>query len=190
MKTPPRRFIVEFKSSRRQQKGRTNSIWGETDFKALTREVEEIAPHLFNSTEPTVPSDADHPPINSNAGLAVQDTDEQKERAVLASTEDAVESSELDDPTRSAEDAVFQPQEISPPRTGPEGGVSRKSPKHIPMDVGEDKTRQANNVESPIPMDELDALDLENKRLKRLLTERLRVQNLQLKKMLERFDVP
>jgi hypothetical protein len=41
----------------------------------------------------------------------------------------------------------------------------------------------------PISFDEVAALDAENKRLKRLLAEQLQTQNLQLKKMLERFEV-
>jgi hypothetical protein len=41
---------------------------------------------------------------------------------------------------------------------------------------------------APISLGEVAALDTENKRLKRLLAKQLRAQNLQLKKMLERFD--
>ena len=41
MKTPQRKFVVEFKSPRRQSKTRTNSIWGDTDLKAFAREVED-----------------------------------------------------------------------------------------------------------------------------------------------------
>jgi hypothetical protein len=38
-------------------------------------------------------------------------------------------------------------------------------------------------------LDEVTALEAENKRLKRLLAEQLRAENLRLNKMLERFDV-
>lgn len=51
MKTPQRRFVVEFRSGRRKPKAQTNSIWGDTDLKALAREVEDAASHLFNSNE-------------------------------------------------------------------------------------------------------------------------------------------
>ncbi|MQX77210.1 hypothetical protein GHK80_13585 [Sinorhizobium medicae] len=42
--------------------------------------------------------------------------------------------------------------------------------------------------DNPVSHDELAALDADNKRLKRLLAERLRAQNFRLKRMLERFD--
>ncbi|ASY60886.1 hypothetical protein SJ05684_a40170 (plasmid) [Sinorhizobium sojae CCBAU 05684] len=45
------------------------------------------------------------------------------------------------------------------------------------------------NVERPISRDELATLEAENKRLKRLLAERILTQNLQLKKMLDRFNL-
>ncbi|MDW9565158.1 hypothetical protein GOB35_30880, partial [Sinorhizobium meliloti] len=51
MKTPQWRFVVERKSRRRQPKAQTNSIWGDTDLKALAREVEDTASHLFDSDE-------------------------------------------------------------------------------------------------------------------------------------------
>ncbi|MEK1929289.1 MAG: hypothetical protein AAAC47_05785 [Pararhizobium sp.] len=47
MKTPQRNFVVEFKPGRRQPKAETASIWGNTDFKALVREVEDKVPYLF-----------------------------------------------------------------------------------------------------------------------------------------------
>jgi hypothetical protein len=39
------------------------------------------------------------------------------------------------------------------------------------------------------PTDELDALDAENRRLKAVLAEHIHQQNLQLREMLDRFDV-
>lgn len=76
MKTPQRRFVVEFKSGRRQPKAQTKSIWGNTDLKALAREVEETTPHLFNPSEAagtlnsaeTAPADPiDAEPVNQPA---------------------------------------------------------------------------------------------------------------------------
>ncbi|WFU05250.1 hypothetical protein QA648_31510 (plasmid) [Rhizobium sp. CB3171] len=47
MKTPQRNFVVEVKSKRRRSTTRPNSIWGNTDLKALARQAETEAPHLF-----------------------------------------------------------------------------------------------------------------------------------------------
>ncbi|WP_033058209.1 hypothetical protein [Sinorhizobium arboris] len=195
MKAPPRKFIVEFKSPRRQQKGRTNSMWGETDFKALTREVEEIAPHLFNSTEATATPKADHhPPVEPNGGIAVENLGSAEVgRAATNSAETVeVEVSELQERRRLAADAVVRSEDappVSQPRRSSKGGVSRKRPERISVDVREDETGQAKAAEGPISFDELAALDLENQRLKGLLARRIHAENLQLKKMLERFKV-
>ncbi|MBP2238893.1 hypothetical protein J2Z31_005434 [Sinorhizobium kostiense] len=195
MKAPPRKFIVEFKSARRQQTGRTNSIWGKTDFKALTREAEEIAPHLFNSTEATATPKADNrPPVEPNGGIAVEDLgNAEVGRAAINSVETVgVEVSEPQERRRLAADAVVRSEDappVSQPLRSSKGGVSRKRRERISVDVREDETGQAKAAEGPISFDELAALDLENQRLKGLLARRIYAENLQLKKMLERFEV-
>lgn len=81
MKTPQRKFVVEFKSGRRQTKARTNSIWGDADLKALVREVEDKAPHLLNSNgAPGAPDEGgDMSSDLMNSGCA----SEQRVRAVV-----------------------------------------------------------------------------------------------------------
>ncbi len=51
MKRPQQTFVVEKKTKRRQPNAQTKSIWGDTDLKALAREVEDMASHPFNSNE-------------------------------------------------------------------------------------------------------------------------------------------
>ncbi len=53
----------------------------------------------------------------------------------------------------------------------------------------EDPGAQTRTVKDPISLDELAALDADNKRLKRLLAEQVHAQNLLLKNMLARFGV-
>jgi hypothetical protein len=57
--------------------------------------------------------------------------------------------------------------------------------------MGRDDARnvEAATTSNPISFDELAALDAENRRLERLLAEQLHAENLQLKKMLSRFDI-
>lgn len=50
-----RSFVVERKSSRRRPKAETSSIWGDTDFKALSRAAEAEAPNIFK-TQPEQPA--------------------------------------------------------------------------------------------------------------------------------------
>ncbi|QFI70616.1 hypothetical protein EKH55_5742 (plasmid) [Sinorhizobium alkalisoli] len=86
-------------------------------------------------------------------------------------------------------------QPASKPRTT-STGTPRKRAKRAPAqtiahnsNVGhEDREAQTGTVDNPISLDELAALEADNKRLKGLLAKHLRAQNLWLKKMLERFD--
>ncbi|MGH0241887.1 hypothetical protein NKY70_32035, partial [Sinorhizobium meliloti] len=197
MKTPQRRFVVEFKSGRRQPKTKTNSIWGDTDLKALAREVEEKASHLFNSNEaPLTPDSAEMGLADSlNAASASEDGgDIEMARAVIPSSNGAeteILKHAADPP---AAEAVVQVQESQPalqPRTittgTPRKRARRAAAKTMANDsqVGhEDRQAQTGTVDSPISLDELATLEADNKRLKRLLAEQLRAQNLWLKKML------
>lgn len=188
MKTPPRRFIVEFKQVRRRSKERTNSVWGNTDLKALTREVEEMAPHLFNLTEePVSPNVAYGPPASPNAEFLIADKENigLGPEAVTPAQGSENAFSGLHNSSHSAVDATDKLQETPPvshTRTNSKQRISRKLPERLSLDGRE-------NVERPISRDELATLEAENKRLKRLLAERILTQNLQLKKMLDRFNL-
>ncbi|AGA08380.1 hypothetical protein GOA59_31510 [Sinorhizobium meliloti] len=202
MKTPQRRFVVEFKSGRRQPKTKTNSIWGDTDLKAFAREVEEKASHLFNSSEPPLSPDSAEMGLadSLNAPSASEDGgDVDMARAVIPSSNGAETEilKHAADPPAAVE-AVAQVQEGQPAsqRRATTTGTPRKRAKRAAAKtmahnskVGhEDRQAQTGTVDSPISVDELATLDADNKRLKRLLAEQLRAQNLWLKKMLERFD--
>lgn len=194
MKTPQRRFVVEIKSGRRQPEARSNSIWGDTDLKALAREVEEKASHLFTSnvaagmpaSNKTAPAD----PINAEPAAK-----ERAEAVAISFSNSAqVEISKHHETDHSAE-AVVQVQESPPapqPRTTSVGTPRKRAPAQAiarNSEVGhEDRRAQTWAVDDPISLDELAMLDADNKRLKRLLAKELRAQNLWLKKTLERFD--
>lgn len=200
MKTPQRRFVVEFRSGRRQPKAQTNSIWGDTDLKALAREVEDTAPHLFNSNEGPGTPDAGETrptdPINAESvNERADDVDVARVEIPVANGAE-VEISKHHAADHPAEAAV-QGQESQPasqPRTT-STATPRKRAKRAPAQtiahnskVGyEDRNAQTGTVDNPISLDELADLDADNKRLKKLLAEQLRAQNLWLKKMLERF---
>ena len=199
MKTPQRRFVVEFKSGRRQPKAQTNSIWGDTDLKALAREVEDTAPHLFDSKKGPGTTDSDETrPADPIDAESVRADDVDVARAAIAFANGAkVEISKQHEVDHAAE-TVVQVQEsrpLSQPRTN-STSTPRKRAKRAPAQtialnpkVGhEDRRAQTGAVDDPISVDELATLDADNKRLKRLLAEQLRAQNLWLKKMLARFN--
>ncbi|MCA1371850.1 hypothetical protein I6F15_31980 [Bradyrhizobium sp. BRP14] len=197
MKTPPRRFVVEFKSGRRQPKTQTNSIWGDTDLKALAREVEDTASHLFNSNEaPGAPDSGETRPADPINAESVNERADDVDGALAAipfANGAEVEISthhEADHPA----DAVAQVQQSQPatqPRTTSTGTPRKRALSrtiaHNSKVGAEDRKAQAGSVDDPTSLDELAALDEDNKRLKKLLAEQLRAQNLWLKKMLERF---
>ncbi|WFU52007.1 hypothetical protein [Sinorhizobium terangae] len=199
MKVPQRNFVVEFKSARRQPKTKTNSIWGDTDLKALARAVEDEASHLFNSTEAPVTPDTDDitpaEPLNAGSASEGADNIEVAPPAVSAVSEAGVEVSEQPEAEGPAAETVAQAPESQPasqPRRASRG-TSRTRTAHMNAitptsgPVYSDRSRQYDTANHLISFEELAALDVENRRLKRLLAEQLRAQNAQLKRMLERF---
>ncbi|CAN7675586.1 hypothetical protein LJR235_005305 [Pararhizobium sp. LjRoot235] len=203
MKTPQRKFVVEFKSGRRQPRAPTNSIWGDTDFKALAREVEDKTSHLFNANEaPGAPDEGGNvlpDPMNSRPA-SEHGGDADFARATMRATDGSqVEVLKQHDADRPAAEVVAQAQAsqpVSQPRR-PSGGTPQLRAKHASahaitrtaIDTNEAQSAQSKTARDPLSIDEVTALDAENRRLRMLLAEHLHAQNLQLKKMLERFDV-
>ncbi len=65
MRATRRDFVVEYKSrSRRTKSDKPVAIWGDTDLKAIARQVEEQSAHLFTtpSEEPVVDQTVSHTP--------------------------------------------------------------------------------------------------------------------------------
>ncbi|QND44716.1 hypothetical protein HB780_02670 (plasmid) [Rhizobium lusitanum] len=200
MRTPQRSFVVEFKSGRRPPKAGTNSIWGDTDLKAVAREVEDDTSHLFKSNEAPGTHDAggDVLPDVINVGSASEHAgDLDVARAEIPSVNgaqvDALEPHEVDRPVV---EAVAQVQESQPslrPRATSKDAAPKRAKRgpataHVSVGAHEDQNTQSKTAMDSISVDEVAALDTENQRLKRLLAKQLHAQNLQLRKMLERFD--
>ncbi|NTG75557.1 hypothetical protein G6M02_19705 [Agrobacterium rhizogenes] len=200
MRTPQRSFVVEFKSGRRQLKAGTNSIWGDTDLKAVAREVEDAASHLFKSNEAPGTHDAggDVLPDVINVGSTSEHAGDLK---VARATTPSVVGAKVDVPKQQEVDrpvveAVAQVQESQPslrPRATSEDVAPKRAKRgpvtaHVSVGAHDDQSTQSKTAMAQISFGEMAALDTENKRLKRLLAKQLRAQNQQLKKMLERFD--
>ncbi|MDX1016903.1 hypothetical protein GOL25_28910 [Sinorhizobium medicae] len=197
MKTPQWRFVVERKSRRRQPKAQTNSIWGDTDLKALAREVEEKASHLFNSDEgPGRPGSAETrfaDPIDAESVNERADVARAAIPFIIGAEVEISKHDEANDPAEvvvQVEESQPAPQRRLTPTGTPQKPAKRASDQTIvrkPEFEYEDRGAQPGTADNPVSDDELAALDADNKRLKRLLAERLRAQNFRLKKMLERF---
>ncbi|MBB4235833.1 hypothetical protein [Rhizobium esperanzae] len=178
MKTPQRNFVVEIKSKGRRSAVRQESIWGSTDLKAFARQAASVAPQLFEDgqqAEPTV-EDIIVAPAVENAPVA------ESVLAPVARTSDAIVWVSVSTAEERSDLAAVAKRK---PRRS--GLIGRQSP--IMPKAGD---KLGISVTSPLapseaPIDELPALEAENRRLKTLLADRLRQQNLQLRMMLRRF---
>lgn len=159
MKSQQRTFVVEFKSPRRRSKTPPASIWGNTDLDALVRDAEADAPHLFEPIS-TTPGQDSELQLHTRPEAHIDNTAETNDGQISALS---VEAEQI--PPQQANDLTFS-------------GV----PQSVP---GVRST--AAQVEAHV--DELVALEQENRRLKGLLVKHLLQQNVQLREMLARFGV-
>ncbi|NVD41794.1 hypothetical protein HT585_23275 [Ensifer sp. HO-A22] len=175
MKPHQRKFIVEFKSPRRRSTIRPASIWGDTDLKALVRKSESEAPHLFAA-------------VDQPAGIGPG-----------PSAAVGVEIESVLDSVSHVADAIAAPQEVTVPPDRAEDAsalhadvipATKTAPQlyKVPRQARGRRAR-SNASEAPIQVsvDDLAALEEENRRLKALLAHRLRQENARLGSMLARF---
>ncbi|AHG50060.1 hypothetical protein RLEG12_00235 (plasmid) [Rhizobium leguminosarum bv. trifolii CB782] len=189
MKTPQRNFVVEIKSKGRRSAVRQGSIWGSTDLKAFARQAASVAPQLFEDGQQAAPTVEDiivapaveHAPVaepvlapvartsDAIAAISVSTVKERTEPQDLAAVEVVAKAAVAKrKPRRSG---LIGRQSTTMPKAGDKVGISMTPPLAL----------------SEAPIDELPALEAENRRLKTLLADRLRQQNLQLRMMLRRF---
>lgn len=183
MKTPQRRFVVEFKSGRRQPKVPTGSIWGNTDLKTLAREIETESAHLFGHRELGGNGGTDHA-ADADVPSFVE------EPAVVTASDpahtvaDPVAGAQSDDEVAGSTSA---PLMVAKTRSAPKQMSRKKASRPAPTTaVGKDSDLQSRSTPTT-SLEELAALDAENSRLRKLLANQLRAQNATLKRMLERF---
>ncbi|EJC75369.1 hypothetical protein Rleg10DRAFT_3977 [Rhizobium leguminosarum bv. trifolii WSM2012] len=191
MKTPQRKFVVEFKSGRRRSTTQPDSIWGNTDLKAFARQAETDAPHLFESKMGLAASNQPgEMPQEQRSGNHLDERDNASNQKQLApSLTDAVQIPSLKTDqgsvgaiSRSTKHAVTRRARGAAPR------MDESRLEHS-LHGESDERGQASAAKVEAPIDELAVLDTENRRLKVLLIRQLHQENLQLRKMLERFDV-
>lgn len=201
MRTPQRKFVVEFKSGRRQQRAGTKSIWGDTDLKAFVRKAEDDAPHLFGPNETLGSSDDDGSkspePMNLRyASAAERDSDSACTMLQAADQEEEVAPKQHEDylvvpDTVGQAKVIHTARQPRDPSTAKPRSRARRAA--APAIDGKDRNNGGPSARSltagvAVSLQELAVLDLENKRLKGMLAELLRAQNVQIKRMLERFD--
>jgi hypothetical protein len=200
MRTPQRTFVVEFKLGRRQR-AETKSIWGDTDLKAFVRKAEDDAPHLFGSNE-TLGSSVDGgyiAPEPANSGFVSPpggDSDAGRTTFLAVDKQEAKAPKQHED-NLAAVDTSTQAQvsqRVRQPRQPLKGAPRKRARRAVGQAIdgkdriNEDPSARSVTAADAVSLQEVAALDLENKRLKRMLAEVLCAQNVQIRRMLERFD--
>ncbi|MGO7758355.1 hypothetical protein ACC761_14880 [Rhizobium ruizarguesonis] len=194
MKTPQRSFVVEYKANRRQTQTRPSSIWGSLDLQAVARQVEadgilpdtghSVARPTVDDPKPAETSDAppdllaapEHHPQGPAEGILPDENDAAKQE--LSSQAAATEKPVAPTLRHRRTPAASRRTAVASVRT---------EPASIPV-MAPVYDRQA-RLQPDNDMDDLSALDAENRRLKRLLIARLREENRALQTMLRRFDI-
>jgi hypothetical protein len=196
MKTQQRNFVVERKSGRRRLTMQPTSIWGDTDLKALVREAESDAPHLFdpNMVADTIGHDRELQTDTASETHQNDKSDTSDQKPIVALPIEAEQNA----PARQRDNLTFNfnsdsvvasSQPPSPPRVtrssrrGPTERNHYDSMKIPPPSVRSTAGPMSNSA------DELIALEEENRRLKGLLAQHYREQNMRLRTMLERSRV-
>jgi hypothetical protein len=184
MKTPRRSFVVEYKSPRRRSGTQPNAVWGNVDIKALVRDAEADAPHLF--PEAVVSKS------NAVPGQVAPRILSAIEKVTLKAAETPIPKS------------ISEPSSASRPEPDPVVAISARlnvtanmharitSPKLRRTPLRSSLAIQKTKVEKQASValqDELAALEKENRRLKAMFAEFLRKQNTELRRMLMRFAV-
>lgn len=189
MRATRRNFVVEYKNRSRQTKSdKSVSIWGDTDLKAVARQVEEQSAHLSTSAaqvpaiDPTV---SDGPELESNRPPVTVAMGAESQTKNPETRLPAVETSPL---MAIAEDSGEEVSSPSP--AGASWDVERTEEKPArrryvrrvkPMVIKNDGISHVSRAD-------LEALQDENSRLKSELRKRLSADNDLLRAMLSRFS--
>lgn len=184
----PRDFVVEYKSNRRRPKVGVKSIWGDTNLKALAQDVAD-----------------DMPPLTSLRNATEIESKSSQEASAEVGKVQTPEPVSIGDPaatvrtgTQTAELLVHQGEvpKVSASGSKPK---SKRIPRRVPRTAVRTRTPSASKSKALVSSqssdivsadyDILSMLDMENRRLKLLLAAKLRLENAQLRAMLQRFGI-
>jgi hypothetical protein len=174
-----RNFVVEYKSNRRQPREAAKSIWGDADLRALSKAVVDDMPPPVTVGQLDTSDDMDQHSANAEV---------QPPEALLITSSGAEQLPAFQsvEPAYSMAETVEDSRPVRIIRKKRGNRLTNRAMTSV-------HTSEAVPSEAPVAsvavdaLDELAALELENRRLKRLLIDKLRRENEQLKEMLRRF---
>lgn len=203
MKRPQRDFVVEIKSSRRLAKSKSNSIWGSVDLKAHAAHVEEQL--RADNDGPAMLASIDAQQKEPAAESALADVGEVikagiggNSQMVATSAEEAPLENHADD-HRDFRAAIGDVEhKMTSTKAERKGGVSLEPSKTNLKKISAGSHRRpagiSRNVRKSEPASksslgrdairDLVELEAENKQLKKLLADRLRKENAELRRKL------
>ncbi|MDP9810879.1 hypothetical protein J2W42_003742 [Rhizobium tibeticum] len=198
----PWKYLVGFGSRRRQAEAQESSIGDDPVSEAFDSEIEHPSMLPSNSREASgKPEHNGDVPVDQMATASNEaEGDLDVARAVLpsASVEELrISNSDQADHPGAEAHAFVQGSETraQSPRVPRNKRPERPKRTRVraatqsAVDINEDQSAHSLTFKEPSLFDEVAGLDEEIKQMKRLLAQKLYLQNLQLKKMLERFDV-
>jgi len=179
-----RSFVVEYKSNRRQAKAAVKSIWGNTDLKALSQAAADDMADLKVTADRT----GDVQP-NGPQDVAARDEDRHLPVTAAATTKNEVANTAPD--AHEAVDNTIEASNVADPtpkqerkrQTRSRPIVRSRKPSTPKLEA---QAQPLGSVETLSGGDILSILEMENKRLKQLLIEKLRSENILMKEMLRR----
>ncbi|CDM62120.1 MULTISPECIES: hypothetical protein [Rhizobium] len=198
----PWKYLVGFRSRRPQPEAQESSIGDDPVSEPFDSEVEHPSALPSNSREALdkaehegdVPADqmataSNEPEGDLDVARAVLPSASVEERRTSNSDQadhSGVEAHAFVQGSKTRTQSPRIPRNKRPER--PKRGRVRAA-MHSAVDINEDQGAQSLTFKEPRFFDEVAGLDDEIKQMKRLLAQKLYLQNLQLKKMLERFDL-
>ncbi|MBD9638883.1 hypothetical protein IB277_21575 [Ensifer sp. ENS07] len=166
------------------------------DLQALAREVEQKSSHLFGANRPAV-QEVTTPAAASSEPIAAHEPVVEEIALEAHSVDPVVDSAESAAPGLSVVEEIAEPAPtaIELP-TEVIAKVAKKTPRkrivrtRVPVTkaAGERRRPPASAEAASESVDDLAALDAENKRLRQLLANQLRAENTELERMLKRIE--
>ncbi|NEH46635.1 hypothetical protein GR215_33075 [Rhizobium leguminosarum] len=193
MKTPQRPFVVEYKANRRQTQTRPTSIWGSLDLQAVARQVEADGILPVTARAVARPTIDDPKPAETSVPspdfLAASEHNPQGPPADILPDPIGAAKQELSSEAAAIETSVApKPRHRRSPAASRLTAVASVQPEPASIPAMTPVSDRQARLQPDNRMDDLSALDAENRRLKRLLIAKLRDENLALQTMLRRFD--
>jgi hypothetical protein len=189
MRATRRNFVVEYKNRSRQTKSdKPVSIWGDTDLKAVARQVVEQSAHLSTKA-------AEEPIVDQAVAKGPEFENDRRSETIAPAAQSQINDREIAQPATEApptmtiaEDLSEDVVPLSPAVASPIIELAEEKPARRRYVRRVKPAAVENDGISHVSRADLEALQDENSRLKSELRKRLSADNELLRAMLSRFS--